>query len=144
MPDTTPAETTMEKENPPVIPRESAGADGPEESGGAGETETLKARLKTLEDSLVSAKAENVAAVAAYRAMTVAANRDVPADLITGQTVAEVAASLADARELVAWVKAALETTARLGRVPPGAPGRTGPDIESLSATEKIKLGVRK
>ena len=50
--------------------------------------------------------------------------------------------SLAQARETVAKVRGRLESQALSGRVPVGAPPRTGPDFSGMTTEEKIRYGL--
>ncbi len=68
---------------------------------------------------------------------------ELPADLIGGDSVAEVDASVARARQTVAQVRQHIEQQAQALRVPAGAPVRSGPDVSGLTPGEKIRLGMR-
>ena len=56
---------------------------------------------------------------------------DLPQELVTGDTVAELDAAVAQARQTVAQVRQHLEQQAQALRVPAGAPVRGGPDVSS-------------
>ncbi len=77
-----------------------------------------------------------------YREAVLASEPELPAELVTGASVEEIDASLERARETVARVRGHLESQAQAGRVPAGAPERSGPDLSALSAEEKIRLGL--
>ena len=137
----------MEEHKEPQAPPapEGAATEPPEDIA------ALKAALEAAERRATQAEArvaqvtgQHTAAVAAYKAMTVAANPEVPADLVTGDTVEAVTLSLEGARNLVNKVKAHLEAVAQARPVPAGAPKRSGPDMDSLSAEDKIKAGIKK
>ncbi len=93
-------------------------------------------------------KAMHARAVQKYTALVIAANPEVPAELVSGATVEAVEESLARAKSLVAKVRESLASQAAAAatstRVPAGAPARTGPDPDGLSPREKIQLGLRK
>lgn len=100
------------------------------------DVEAAKAQVKTLTTNYDTA-------VATVRALTIAANPDVPEDMVSGKTIEEITASLARARQVVEKVRASLDAGIKNGRIPPGAPARTGPDLDGLTATEKIKAGLK-
>ena len=68
---------------------------------------------------------------------------DLPHDLVTGETVAEIDAAVSHARQTVAQVRQHLEQQAQSLRVPAGAPVRGAPDVSSLTASEKIRAGLK-
>ena len=77
-------------------------------------------------------------AVALYRASLLAAEPEIPQELVQGTTVDEVEASLVQARQMVEQVRSQLEAQASQERVPFGAPVRSASDLSALSAQEKI------
>jgi hypothetical protein len=79
-----------------------------------------------------------------YRELLLQHAPELPEELITGESVAEVDAALERARETVSKVRGHLESHAQATRVPVGAPVRSAPDYSGLSAAEKIKLGLAK
>ena len=92
-------------------------------------------------DTLKGALAE---AVKGYRELIIAANPVVPAELVGGETVAALAASLEKAKGLVGRVRQTVEAESAKSRIPAGAPVRTTPDFNTLSAREKIARGIGK
>ena len=70
------------------------------------------------------------------------AHPEIPPDLIRGETVEELSASVESAKALVQRVRAALQSEKDAARVPAGAPVGSGPDPSGLSAREKISAGV--
>jgi chromosome segregation ATPase len=72
------------------------------------------------------------------------AHPGVPPDLIHGDTVEELLASVESGRSLVEKVRAALQSERSAARVPAGAPVNTGPDLDGLSPRDKIAAGVNK
>ena len=108
------------------------------------DTETM-AKVYRLEqdvaarDSELSALKNTLAGVVAkYRAAVAATASGVPEELIRGETVEEIDASLEQARSIVSRVRAQLESDAAAQSVPAGAPPRTLPDMSALSPAEKI------
>jgi multidrug resistance efflux pump len=100
------------------------------------ELDDLRARLEKAEGRARDASSR-------YRDMLLQAEPDLPVDLVTGDTIAEIDGSVQQARATVARIRQRLEEQAPTLRVPPGAPARAGPDLSSLSAAEKIRLGLQ-
>lgn len=100
------------------------------------ETAELRSGVEALQGRLT-------AAAARYRELALRAEPELPAELVTGDSIEEIDQALARARETVARVREQVEAQARRGRVPPGAPPRTGADLTGLSPREKISRGLR-
>jgi hypothetical protein len=88
-----------------------------------------------------------LAAVARYRDAALAAEPDLPPDLVTGATIEEVDASLAAARRTVAQIRERLAEESDSARsfargFPTGAPARLALSTEGMSAAEKIARGL--
>ena len=81
-------------------------------------------------------------AMEAYRASLLEADPGLPADLVAGDTVEELQASHARARQIVEQVRGSLEEQALMERTPSGAPARGDADVSALSPEEKIRLGL--
>ncbi len=81
-------------------------------------------------------------ALDAYRASMLEAEPGLPADLVSGDTIEELQASHARARQIVEHVRGRLEERALMERTPSGAPARSGVDVSALSPEEKIRLGL--
>lgn len=101
-----------------------------------GELAGLREQTQSLQE-LVRGSAQR------FRELALEQSPELPAELVAGETVEEVEASLERARETVSKVRGHLESQAQAGRVPVGAPARSGPDFSALSAEEKIKLGLQ-
>ena len=80
-------------------------------------------------------------AVARYRDAALAAEPELPPDLVAGETLDEVDASLAAARRAVAQIRQRIAEHATRG-FPAGAPARSGGSTEGMSAAEKIARGL--
>jgi chromosome segregation ATPase len=78
-----------------------------------------------------------------YRELILLQSPELPEELVTGESVAEIDAALERARETVLKVRGHLESQAQATRVPVGAPVRSGPDISGMNAEEKIREGLR-
>ena len=91
--------------------------------------------LNSLNDSLKQA-------VSSYRAVVIQSNPGVVEELITGDSVDEINASLERAKSLVSKVRGSLEEEATKTRVPVGAPQRMPIDLSALSPGEKIRYAI--
>ncbi len=78
-----------------------------------------------------------------YRELALRVAPELPEELVTGETVEEVEQALQRARETVSNVRGHLESQAQSGRVPVGAPPRSGPDLSGMSSEEKIHYGLQ-
>ncbi|MFH1560573.1 MAG: hypothetical protein ABID84_04090 [Chloroflexota bacterium] len=98
--------------------------------------------LKGRESELEAVRTQLAQAVALYRSALLAAELEIPEEMVQGTTVEEIEASLARARQMVEQVRSQLEAQAAQERVPFGAPVRSAPDLSGLSPQEKILLGL--
>ena len=78
-----------------------------------------------------------------YRETALQQSPELPGELVTGETVEEVDEAIERARATVSKVRGHLESQAQAGRVPVGAPARSGPDLSAMSAEEKIRFGLQ-
>jgi regulator of replication initiation timing len=100
--------------------------------------------LARLRESVEAAEAQGREALTRFREAALAREPELPSDLVAGESVAEMEASLEKARQTVAQVRQHLYEQAQNLRVPAGAPARSEPDLSELSASEKIRLGLRR
>ncbi|AKG53017.1 hypothetical protein DGWBC_0330 [Dehalogenimonas sp. WBC-2] len=104
-------------------------------------TQTDIERLSTAiieKEAVIGQLTESLAgAVAAYRTASIARNADVPAELIVGDSIADVDESVKRARALVEQVRASLKTAP-----PPVVAVRRGGSIEVMTTEEKIRRGL--
>lgn len=106
---------------------------------------TIKAETQSFSERRINDLTDSYTeAVSAYKAVVASANPAVPVQLITGDTIEAVDASLESAVALVTQVRLAVEADIAAGKVPAGAPPRTAPDLSTLSAREKIAYAVTK
>jgi len=91
---------------------------------------------------LASVKEARDEAVSKYLGMAKASNPQVPQDMISGETIAEIAASVEKGKGLVSAVKKTLDSEAAAAKVPAGAPTR-GETTEGMSNKEMIAAGLR-
>ena len=74
--------------------------------------------------------------------MAKATNPQVPGDMISGETIEEIDASVEKGKGLVAAVKKTLESESAAAKVPAGAPTR-GESTEGMSSKEMIAAGIQ-
>jgi hypothetical protein len=103
-----------------------------------------KKALEAQASDFASLKTAHDAAIVSYRKLAVSSNPLFSAELITGNTVAEVDASMQKITDLAGLVRSKLEADIKSVSVPAGAPERSGPDTSGLSPREKIKQGLEK
>ena len=99
----------------------------------------LRAQVKNQQESMTKLQSDLSDAVSKHREEILDKHPEIPADLVTGNTIQELDASLAKALDLVEKIKQNLEET-----IPAGAPPRSALDVGSLSSTDKIKYGLRR
>jgi hypothetical protein len=97
---------------------------------------------ETAAAELGQAKAAHTKAVSKYLEAARALNPTIPKDIIAGQTIEDIDASLAKAQSIATAITANLEAQAKAGRVPAGAPTRGEISTEGLSPREKIAAGI--
>jgi hypothetical protein len=97
---------------------------------------------ETAAGELAQAKEAYTKATAKYLAMVKAANPTIPGDIIAGQTIEDIDASLAKAQSIATAIKANLAAQAKEAKVPAGAPTRGEISLEGLSPREKIAAGI--
>jgi len=92
---------------------------------------------------LTAVKAARDLAVAKYATMAKALNPTIPEDMISGETIEELDASVEKAKGLVSSVKQSLESEASKAKVPAGAPTRGAISLEGMSSRDKIAAGIQ-
>jgi septal ring factor EnvC (AmiA/AmiB activator) len=108
------------------------------------ELASLRASLDE-KDAQLAATAETLTqAVEKYRASLIAANPEMPEEMLIGESIADIDASVDKAQELVSRVRTRLEQDLKATPVPAGAPQRSGPDLSSMSPREKIQYALGK
>jgi len=112
-----------------------------------GELEASLSEAKTGSEAitaeLASAKEANTQAVAKYLDAVRLANPAIPQDIIAGDTIEDIDASLAKATTIAESVRANLEAQAKETKVPAGAPPRGEISLEGLTPREKIAAGIK-
>ena len=107
------------------------------------ETQVREQELAGLTERGAALEAQVRSAAQRYRELALERSPELPQELVAGETVEEIDQAIERARETVAKVRGHLESQAQAGRVPVGAPVRSGPDLSGLSAEEKIREGLR-
>lgn len=112
-----------------------------------GERERLTAELASSEAALDAERSATQAALARYRDALLAAEPELPPDLVHGETLEELDESVAAARGAVARIRDRLQgepaAGAAEGGFPVGAPARAGASHLALTPQEKIASGLR-
>jgi hypothetical protein len=130
--------------------REDNGSVSPSsESEGSDTGVEVQQRIASLEAAVLSGQEEAAllkgalaAAVAKYREAMLSRLPQIPEELVRGETVDEIDASLELATQLVSRVRQQLEAEESSRAVPAGAPPRTTPDLSALAPSEKIAYGL--
>ena len=112
----------------------------------ATDAQALQEKLDLVNKDFEGAKAAYAYAVEDFKALVLQTNPLFTPDIITGDTIDDVKASIEKAGVLVNKVKEGLEAQAKalagLTTVPAGAPARSEVSTEGLSTKEKINLGL--
>lgn len=105
---------------------------------------TDEARLSELRSELELERAGRRVAVERYRAAALAAEPTLPPELVSGESVEELEASLDAARRAVAQIRERLaaEDVESARGFPVGSPARRGPGTADMTASEKIAYGL--
>ncbi len=91
---------------------------------------------------LASTKEARDQAISKYLGMAKASNPQVPGDMISGETIEEIDASVEKGKGLVSAVKKTLESEAAAAKVPAGAPTR-GESTEVMTNKDMIAAGIK-
>jgi len=109
-----------------------------------GELEGALSEAKKQSEALTtSLKDARDQAVAKYATMAKALNPTIPEDMISGETIEELDASVEKGKSLVSAVKKTMETEASAAKVPAGAPTRGAISLEGMSSRDKIAAGIQ-
>ena len=122
-----------------------------EETDWKAKSDEMQVRIAQLDQVIASRDGELTAikqslsgAVAKYRAAVLASAPGIPQELVKGESLDEIDASLEMARGIVSRVRQQLEVEAEANKVPTGAPPRMPQDLSALSPAEKIAYALRK
>jgi len=106
------------------------------------EVALLKQTIAESEQKLAEINETLAQAIASYKSLVVEMNPEIPAELITGDTVEAINESLENARALIDRVRQGIEAEASKTKVPAGAPQRAPLDLSVLSPREKIQYAI--
>ena len=106
------------------------------------EVTLLKQAITESEQKLTEINDTLAQAIASYKSLVVETNPEIPADLITGDTIEAINESLENARALIDKVRQGIEAEASRTKVPAGAPQRAPLDLSVLSPREKIQYAI--
>jgi hypothetical protein len=98
--------------------------------------------FESMTAELAQVKEANAQAVAKYLDAVRLANPTIPQNVIAGETIEEIDASVEKAKAIASAVKANLEAQAKEAKVPAGAPPRGEISLEGLTPREKIAAGL--
>ena len=101
------------------------------------------AELETLRSRIDAGSVQAQTDAERYRSLVLAHEPDLPAELVSGDSIESLEQSIVRARQTVAQVRQHIEEQARAQRVPAGAPVRASADVSDLTPAEKIRLGLR-
>ena len=104
--------------------------------------EAVTAELGELRERAEATKERERAAAVRYRELVLRAEPALPADMIGGETIDAIDASVVAARDVVARVRSHMETQTSASRAPAGAPERSAPDLGAMTPQEKIRYGL--
>jgi len=92
---------------------------------------------------LAQVKEANAQAMAKYLDAVRLANPTIPEDIIAGDTIEAIDASVEKAQSIASAVRQSLGAEAKEARVPAGAPPRGEISLEGLTPREKIAAGIQ-
>lgn len=99
------------------------------------QADALGGRCRELEGTLSGA-------VQGYRSLVLKTNPEVPEEMVNGNGIGDIDASLKKAKDLVGRVRQGIEAEISRTKVPAGAPERGTHDLSALSPGEKIRYGL--
>lgn len=102
----------------------------------------FEADIASMRSMLDEADKRAAAGAVRYRELAVRSEPALPPDMITGDTIEAIDASLGSARELAGRVRSHIEEQTHAARVPAGAPNRRPPDISAMTPEQKIRYGL--
>ena len=111
--------------------------------------ESAVAETLQLHEELDAARTQVRAATDGYRQARLAAAPSVPPEMVPeSDNILEIDRGLENAERLVNLVRESVQqellATARQAPIPAGSPARREPDLSSLSAAEKIRVGLQR
>jgi chromosome segregation ATPase len=104
-------------------------------TGATAEADGLRAQID-------QAEARERESAVRYRELMLRAEPSLPAEMVAGETIDAVDASVVAARDVVSCVRSHIEAQTTASRVPAGAPQRGGIDTGAMSPQQKIRYGL--
>jgi hypothetical protein len=102
----------------------------------------LDGEAAALRQQLDDAASREQQAAARYRELMLRAEPSLPAEMIAGDSLDAIDASVVAARDVVGRVRSHIEAQSASAQVPAGAPQRSVPDTSTLSPQQKIRYGL--
>ncbi len=109
-----------------------------------GQVSQLRADLEKRDAELASLRGQMANSTARYRTAILSGAPEVPEELVHGDTVEELDASLVQARGIVEKVAQRLGSQVASEQVPAGSPPRRPPDLVAMSPHEKILYALQR
>ena len=109
-----------------------------------GQVSRLRADLEKRDEELASLRERMTNSTARYRTAILSGAPEVPEELVRGDTVEELDASLVQARGIVEKVAQRLGSQVASEQVPAGSPPRRPPDLVAMSPHEKILYALQR
>ena len=101
-----------------------------------------KSHAEKSDQQLAALRESRDTAVSKYRDSLLSANPLVPIELVTGDTIEAIDASMETAKTLVTRIKEGVAGEVDNTSIPAGAPPRSGPDFDGMSTRDKINYGL--
>jgi hypothetical protein len=106
--------------------------------------EAAKGELFQARSEVEEMRSQLAEAAVKYREAKLASAPDVPQDLVPAAgSLAEIDEGFEAAQRIAGQLRERIQEERQQARVPVGSPPRRAPDLSGLSASEKIKLGLR-
>ena len=109
-----------------------------------GQVSQLRANLEERDAELALLREQMSSSTARYRTALLSGAPEVPEELVHGDTVEELDASLVEARAVVEKVAQRLGSQVASEQVPAGSPPRRPPDLVAMSPHEKILYALQR
>ena len=106
------------------------------------ELNAANSRIAELDEKVADTSNTLSQAVDSYKALAIKSNPGVVEELIGGENIEEINASVEKAKTLVVKVKQGIEEDAARIKIPAGAPQRKPIDLSALSPREKIQYAI--
>jgi len=106
--------------------------------------EAVAGELSQVRSEVDEVRSQLAQAAVKYREARLASAPEVPQDLVpAAESLAEIDEKFEAAKRIAVQLRERIQEERQAARVPVGAPARRGRDLSALSASEKIKLGLR-